>query len=140
MISSPSTSHASSTTRNVCSRLLLILVIAALACAASGCNRGKSTNDLLSDLSSSKELDRLKAVRLLQQRKGDASNVVPKLIESLQDSSVDIRWSAAIGLGYFGKKAETAIPALEEAQKDKDARVREAAQVAIRKIRADKSI
>lgn len=136
MTISQSTSHPSSTTTCIWLRLRATFVIAVLAVAFLGCNRGKSTNDLLSDLSSSNEMDRLKAVRLLQQRQADATNVVPKLIDALKDSSKDVRWSAAIGLGYFGKQAESAIPALEEAQKDKDARIREASRVAISKIKS----
>jgi hypothetical protein len=38
-------------------------------------------------------------------------------------------------LGYYGAEAEEAIPALEEKQKDRDARVREAARVAITRIK-----
>ena len=76
----------------------------------------------------------MNAVRLLQHRKGEASKVVPALIESLMDDQADIRWSAAIGLGYFGAEAKGAVPALEKAQGDTDARVREAARVAISRI------
>jgi hypothetical protein len=101
--------------------------------AASGCG-GKSTDQLIEDLKSSKERDRLIAVRLLQQRKGDPAQVVPALIGALKDTENDIRWSAAIGLGYFGKQARDAIPALEAAQRDRDARVREAAGVALSRI------
>jgi HEAT repeat protein len=42
--------------------------------------------------------------------------------------------SAAIGLGYFGEHAEDAVPALQQAQHDRDARVREAAGVALSRI------
>jgi HEAT repeat protein len=70
----------------------------------------------------------------LPQRKGDAAKVVPALIESLKDNQDDVRWSAAIGLGYFGEQAHDAIPALQEAQHDPDARVREAAGVALSRI------
>ena len=42
--------------------------------------------------------------------------------------------SAAIGLGYFGEQAKEAIPALQAAQRDRDARVREAAGVALSRI------
>ncbi|MDB5390270.1 MAG: hypothetical protein JWM11_5916 [Planctomycetaceae bacterium] len=99
-----------------------------------GCGSGQSTNDLIEDLKSSEEGDRIKAVRLVQLRKGDASKVVPALIESLQDQQADIRWSAAIGLGHFGAEAESGLTALEKAQRDPDARVREAARVAISRI------
>ena len=42
--------------------------------------------------------------------------------------------SAAIGLGYFGDEAKDAIPALQQMQQDRDARVREAARVALSRI------
>src|SRR6516164_3331347 len=107
------------------------LLLCLLVCA--GCGR-KSTDDLIADLKSSDERDRTIAVRLLPQRKGDAAKVVPALIESLKDKQGDVRWSAAIGLGYFGDQAREAIPALQEAQSDGDARVREAARVALSRI------
>jgi HEAT repeat protein len=102
-----------------------------LACV--GCGK-KSTDQLLEDLKSPQERDRLIAVRLLPERKGDAERVVPALIEALKDHGNDIRLSAAIGLGYFGEQAKDAIPALQETQRDRDARVREAAGVALSRI------
>lgn len=115
-------------------RLRIYVVTLMWLLALAGCNKAASTDELIDDLSSADEGERIKAVRWLQQRKGDASKVVPALIESLKDPQGDIRWSAAIGLGYFGSEAEEAIPALEDAKGDKDARVREAARVAISRI------
>ena len=107
--------------------MLLLL----LACA--GCSK-RSTTELMQDLKSQRPGDRIAAVRLLSQRKGEAAKVVPALTEALKDSEGDIRWSAAIGLGYFGDQAKDAIPALQDAQHDRDARVREAAGVALSRI------
>jgi HEAT repeat protein len=104
-----------------------------LACV--GCGKTKSTDELIADLKSAQERDRIIAVRLLAQRKGDAVQIVPALIASLKnDKDGDVRWSAAIGLGYFGDQARDAIPALQAAQHDRDARVREAAGVALSRI------
>ena len=111
-------------------RTRLILLLCLLASA--GC--GKKTDDLIADLKSPQEGERVKAARLLQQRKGEPAKVVPALIDALQDKDGDVRWSAAIGLGYFGDQAKDAIPALEAAQRDRDARVREAAGVALSRI------
>jgi HEAT repeat protein len=110
-------------------RTRLVLLLCLLAC---GC--GKSTDQLIDDLKSPQEADRIKAVRLLPQRKGDAAKVVPALTDALKDEDGDVRWSAAIGLGYFGEKAKGAVPALQAAQGDRDARVREAAGVALSRI------
>ena len=69
-----------------------------------------------------------------------AANLAPlrarqqEIFDALQDEDDDVRWSAAIGLGYFGDQAKDAIPALQEAQHDEDARVREAAGVALSRI------
>ena len=63
---------------------------------------------------------------------------MPALIGALKDKEGDVRWSAAIGLGYFGEQAKDAIPALQEAQKDRDPRVREAAGVALTRIDPEK--
>ena len=109
-----------------------VLLLCLLACG--GCKKEKSTNELIADLRSSQEGDRIKAVRILPQREGDAARIVPALIESLKDKQGDVRWSAAIGLGYFGEQARDAIPALQAAQRDRDARVREAVGVALSRI------
>jgi HEAT repeat protein len=113
-------------------RTLRVLLLCLLACG--GCSKQKSTDELLADLRGSQERERIIAVRLLPQRKGDAAQVVPALIEALKDKDGDMRWSAAIGLGYFGEQARDAIPALQAAQRDHDARVREAAGVALSRI------
>jgi HEAT repeats len=99
-----------------------------------GCSRGKSTDGLIDDLSSNDDGDRIKAVRFLQHRRGDAAKVIPALIESLKDSEGDVRWSAAIGLGYFGAEAKSAVPELEKLKSDKDRRIRDAARIAISRI------
>jgi HEAT repeat protein len=113
-------------------RWRLIISICLLACG--GCGKKKSTDQLLEDLKSSQVKDRLIAVRLLPQRKGEIAKVLPALIDALKDSEDDIRLSAAIGLGYFGEEAKGAIPALQKAQRDEDARIREAASVALSRI------
>jgi HEAT repeat protein len=113
-------------------RIWVLMLMGSLAFA--GCSKGASTDELIEDLSSAEEGDRIKAVRWLQHRQGDASKVVPALIESLKDVDADVRWSAAIGLGYFGEEAQSALSALEEAKNDTDARVREGARVAITRI------
>jgi HEAT repeat protein len=113
-------------------RIRFLLVLCLLPCG--GCGK-KSTDELIADLKSPQEKDRIIAVRLLPQRKGDATpQIVPAMIESLKDKEGDVRWSAAIGLGYFGEEAKDAIPALQAALHDRDARVREAAGVALSRI------
>jgi hypothetical protein len=109
-----------------------VLLLCLLACG--GCAKKKSTGELIADLKSGQERDRLIAVRLLPERRGDAAEVVPALIEALQDKEKDIRLSAAIGLGYFGEQARDAIPGLQKAQGDRDFRIREAAGIALSRI------
>src|SRR6516225_2125540 len=96
-------------------RTSIVLLLFFLACG--GCGKKKSTDELISDLKSSEEGDRIKAVRLLPDRKRDAAKVIPAMIESLKDKEGDVRKSAAIGLGYFGEQAKEAIPALQSAAK-----------------------
>jgi len=116
-------------------RICVVMILGLLAFA--GCSeKGRSTDGLIVDLKSEHDEHRINAVRLLQHRKGDAPKVVPALIDSLKDGETDVRISAAIGLGYFGAQAKDAIPALEKAQsEDPDARVRNAAKVAISRIK-----
>jgi HEAT repeat protein len=113
-------------------RTRLILLLAFLVCG--GCGKTKSTDQLIEDLKSPHERERVVAVRLLPRRQADAVRIVPALTEALKDSEGDIRWSAAIGLGSFGEQAHDAVPALQEALRDRDARVREAAGVALSRI------
>jgi len=113
-------------------RTRLVLLFCFLACG--GCSKEKSTDELIENLKSPQEGERIVAVRLLPQHKEDAAHVVPALIKALKDSQGDVRWSAAIGLGYFGEEAKDAIPALREARRDRDPRVREAAGVALSRI------
>ena len=113
-------------------RFRFVCLLCLLVCG--GCGKQKSTNQLIADLKSPEERDRIIAARLLQHREGDAAQVVPALIDALKDNDGDVRWSAAIGLGYFGDQAKDAIPALQAAQRDRDARVREAAGKAIARI------
>ena len=109
-----------------------VLLACLLTC--SGCGSGKSTDDLIRDLNSGQEGERIKAARLLAAHKRDANKVVPALMDALKDKDGDVRWSAAIGLGYFGEEAQAAVPALQAVAHDSDARVREAAGVALSRI------
>ncbi len=110
------------------------LLFALLLLPWCGCGKGKSTGDLLADLNSGQERERIAAVRLLPDRKKDAAHVVPALMESLKDKDSDVRRGAALGLGSFADAAEQAIPALQAARTDPDARVREAATIALSRI------
>src|SRR5581483_12272979 len=105
-------------TRSPCHLVIL------MAC---GCGRAKSTAELIGDVQAGGERERVTAVRLLPQHKGDAAQVVPALIAALRDRDSDVRRGAALGLGSFGEQAREAIPALRAARGDRDARVREAA-------------
>jgi HEAT repeat protein len=108
-----------------------VLLLCLLACVGCG---GKSTDQLIKDLKSPQEKEQIIAVRLLPQRKGEATKIIPALIEALKDKSDGVRTSAAIGLGSFGEQAKDAIPALQAVQRDPDVRVREAVGVALSRI------
>lgn len=113
-------------------RTWFVLLPFLLACG--GCGNEKATDQLIEDLKSGQEKDRLIAVRLLPRHTGDAAKVVPALMEALKDTEKDVRVSAAIGLGNFGEQARDAIPALQAAQRDRDRRVRDAAATALSRI------
>lgn len=110
-----------------------LLVISLLGLV--GCHRGQSTDELVDDLRLQSSRHRIKAARLLESHHGDGSQVIPALIQCLDDSDKKVRRSAAIGLGNYGSQAASAIPALEARQRDPDVRVREAATVALSRIR-----
>ena len=103
--------------------------------ASTGCGKKKTTDELIEDLKSSDEKDRIAAARLLTSKKEDAAKVVPALIEALKDKEGDVRRSVVTGLGMFGEDAKGAIPALKAIQvDDKDARIRSAASAALARI------
>ncbi len=111
----------------------LVLLLCTLAC--NGCSTGKSTDELIADLKSGTDIERVKAARTLPRGKDDAEKVVPALIEGLKHSGNDVRRSSALKLGEFHELAKDAIPALQKAkQDDGDARVREAAGIALSRI------
>ncbi len=77
----------------------------------------------------------LKRRALLPRGKDDAEKVVPALIEGLTHKGNDVRRSSALKLGEFNEQAKDAIPALQKAEQDDgDARVREAAGIALSRI------
>ena len=111
----------------------LVLLLCLLACG--GCNTGKSTDELIADLKSGTEIEGVKAARTLPRGKEDAEKVVPALIEGLTHKGNDVRRSSALKLGEFHEQAKDAIPALQKAEQDDgDARVREAAGIALSRI------
>ena len=110
-----------------------ILGLCLLACV--GCGGGKSTDELIADLKSGKGEEGTIAARSLPSSTREAAKVVPALIEALKHKGQDVRRSSALKLGEFREQAKDAIPALQKAeQEDADARVREAAGIALSRI------
>jgi len=116
----------------MCRRTWWVPLVCLLMCV--GCGKKKSTDDLVAELQSGQEHDRVAAVRSLPVSEADAAKVVPALVEALKDRSPEVRHGAAVKLGSFGDRARNAIPALEAALNDRDPRVREAAAVALSRI------
>jgi HEAT repeat protein len=86
-------------------------------------------------LKSGKEEEGVIAARTLPIGKRDAAKVIPALTEALKHQGSGVRRSSALKLGQFHEQAMDAIPALQEAERgDKDARVREAAGIALSRI------
>jgi HEAT repeat protein len=118
----------------------LVLLLCLLACGGLGMlaySKTKSTDELISDLRTGNEKDRIIAVRTLSAGEGDAAKVIPALIAALRDGESDVRRSAAIRLGLYGEQAKDALPELEKRLRDGDARVREAAGRAMSRIDPD---
>ena len=111
----------------------LVVLLCTLACG--GCSTGKSTDELIADLKSGTEIEAVKAARNLPRARDDAAKVVPALIEGLTNKGNDVRRSSALKLGEFKEHAKDAIPSLQKAEQDDgDARVREAAGIALSRI------
>jgi HEAT repeat protein len=111
----------------------LVLLLCLLACV--GCGQEKSTDELIADLKSGKEIEGTNAARLLPRESSEAAKIVPALIEALNHRGSAIRRSSALKLGEFHELAKDAIPALQKVENsDSDARVREAAGIALSRI------
>lgn len=61
---------------------------------------------------------------------------VPQLIEALESENVDVQLMALNTLGFIGKGAKDAVPAIKNALEDPDAVVQNAAKDALEKIGA----
>jgi HEAT repeat protein len=108
--------------------MLCILTVA-------GCGREKSTDELIGDLKSGKEEEGVIASRTLPLGNRDAAKVIPALTEALKHQGSGVRRSSALKLGQFHEQAKEAIPALQQVEEnDGDARVREAAGIALSRI------
>jgi HEAT repeat protein len=114
----------------------LILLLCLAACL--GCSKQKSTDELINDLKTGNEKDRIIAVRTLPRGEGNDEKVIAALTAALRDGGSDVRRSAAIRLGLYGDQAKDAIPELQKRLHDGDARVREAAGKALTRIDPDK--
>jgi HEAT repeat protein len=107
-----------------------VLFFCLLACGGCG---GKSTDELIAGLKSGRGDEGTIAARTLPV--GEPEKVVPALIEALRHKDNHVRRSAAIKLGMFKEEAKDAIPGLLNAEEhDGDARVREAAGIALSRI------
>jgi len=82
--------------------------------------------------STDKELARLSILALGEIARPD---VLPRLIEALDDPDPQLRWRAAAALGRLGHDATKAIPLLEARQADPDSAVRYQAEKALQAIK-----
>ena len=113
-----------------------ILFLCLLACG--GCGKEKSTSQLIDDLKASDERERTNAVRVFAcSERTRTAQVVPGDDQRPQGQRDSVTAAAPpSGSGLVRRQSATdAVPALTEAAKsDRDARVREAAGIALSRI------
>ncbi len=98
-----------------------------------GCG-GKPTSAWIDQLRSADAAQRLRAVKVLQEKRSEAGTVVPALAGLLGDPDVFVRRDAARALGRFGPDGRAALPALTGLLQDRNPGVRKAAAEALEKI------
>jgi HEAT repeat protein len=114
-----------------------VVILPLMALVLCGCERAKSTTELLELAKSKDSADRARAIKALSERGEETDVVVPALTEALKDENAFVRRDAAQGLGRIGPAASTAVPALRVAVRDKNQHVRQAASEALRQIAPD---
>jgi HEAT repeat protein len=118
----------------------LLLVLAATAFAAGGCERpaplagGEPVSHWVQALKDPDARQRKKAAHKLGNAGPAEADVVPALTAALQDRDAGVRGEAALALGKCGPAAKDAIPALMALQQDRDPTVRTYAADALNKI------
>ena len=116
---------------------LVLVLLAAFVCAA-GCRDPRrveySVPSLVTTLREDKDPNmRYWAAESLGKFGPEAQAAVPDLIAALKDESKMVRMGAAYALGEIG--STDAVPALQEAAKDSETEVRDAAATATKQIR-----
>ena len=119
-------------------RANLVLVLLAFQIAAPGCRDSRrvehSVPSLVTTLKEDKDPNmRYWAAESLGKFGPEAQAAVPDLIAALKDESKMVRMGAAYALGEIG--STDAVPALQEAAKDSETEVRDAAATATKQIR-----
>lgn len=97
-----------------------------------GC--GKSTAHWTAQAKADDPVLRLEAIRMLQERTGESTVVVPVLIDALQDNDHYVRRDAARALAKFGDNAKPAVDPLVARLKDAEPSVRKAAAQSLQQI------
>ena len=85
----------------------------------------------LRDASSSNRVVRRVAVETLPHVKSEPKLIVPVLVNSLKDTDDEVRFTAAIGIAWFGDDARQAVPAMLPLLNDSNSAVREAVSVTL---------
>jgi HEAT repeat protein len=108
------------------------LVLVCLGAFLPGC--GAPTAQWVEQLGAKDSAVRLRAVKSLGERTGEADVVVPALSSALADADPFVRREAARALGGFGSAARPALPALRRLLNDPKRDVRRAAASAVKQI------
>jgi HEAT repeat protein len=108
------------------------LGLVCLGALLAGC--GGPTAEWVAQLRAKDSAVRLRAVKVLGERRGEADVVVPALSAALADPDPFVRREAARALGKFGSAARPALPALRRLVNDPKRDVRRAAAAAVTQI------
>jgi HEAT repeat protein len=110
---------------------LALIGLCGLLC---GCGSDKSTTEWLDQLRAPEASARLRALKALEERRGEADVIIPALTGLLRDKDAFVRRDAARALGKMGPGAKAASPALLLLLEDQNGGVRKAAGQALKNI------
>jgi HEAT repeat protein len=118
-------------------RLCVLILLVTCGCTPEPVYNGRPLSYWKHELKSKEMIARHRAAGVLREAGPNARIAIPELIDCLHDEEFRVAVASAGALGNIGPDAREAIPELEKLVSDPNPYVREAAEYALKKIKAE---